>query len=103
MSNVNVTVTYPASGNVSGSGTFTTYGNYTVTPTMNATPQSWITNASTGATVATGTATTPPAGYAWAFKYSGVGTGVPYVENVNVTATDGGSNTQQVNITCTSP
>lgn len=102
MTTVNLSITYPSSGSVPGDGTFTSYGTDSVSPQMGLTRSAWITNSS-GATVATGSVATPPAGSTWAFKFTGLAIGVQYTENVEDEAADGTTNTQQVNITCSDP
>ena len=102
MTTLNLNITYPTSGSVPGNGTFTTYGTDSVSPSMGITRSAWLTDGN-GATVATGSVATPPAGYTWAFKFSGVTVGVGYTENVEDKAADGTTNTQMVNITCGSP
>jgi hypothetical protein len=101
MATITDEITIPTSGDVTGNGRFTSYGNYTVSPSMGATVTAWISNASTGTLVVNGTSTTPPPGYNWAFKFSGLSLNVEYYENVEVTAADNTTNTVQVEITCT--
>jgi hypothetical protein len=74
-----------------------------VNPTETVTVDGTITNANTGALVADGTPVTAPPGSNWSFKFSGLGIGVAYNENIKATAADGTTATTSIGITCTAP
>jgi hypothetical protein len=99
MASITDVITIPTAGDVDGNGLFTSYGNYTISPGMGVTVTAWISDAGTGTVVANGTTATPPPGYNWSFKFSGLDLGVEYDENVEVTAADGTVNTVSVEIT----
>jgi hypothetical protein len=101
MTTVNVSINSPASGDVSGNGTFTTYGTDNVNPYMSVTMSAWVINANTGATVATGEAADPPTDEDWEFKFADVPVNVACILNVEGLAADGTSSTSQIDITCT--
>jgi hypothetical protein len=98
-----IQINQPASGNVSGGGTFSSWGLYTISPTETVTVQEWVSNASTGVLVAYGTATDYPLNNNWGFKFSGLSVGVGYVLTAQATAQDGTISSQSISITCTSP
>jgi hypothetical protein len=100
---LSITITYPSGGNVSGDGTFESYGTYSVSPTMSVAMSAWISNPNTGATIATGTAQNPPANCNWCFKFDSCPINETLTENVQGIAADGTTTTEQLDITCTSP
>ncbi len=100
MADLNIGIASPPSGNVSGGGGFKSWGNYDVAPSQNVTVIGWITNASTGATVADGTFHAPPSGYNWGLEFTGLAINTPYVEHVQATAADGTVANATVSITC---
>ena len=103
MTTLVIDITTPTGGNVSGGGTFESWGNYSVSPTMGVTVTAWISNPNTGETIVTGEAAIPPGVANWAFKFTDCPINVGLVENVKGVAADGTTTTEQVDITCTYP